>query len=267
MDVEVGKADDRLAAAMTPAAGADLARPPPRSRQRRGARLHTAGDRRRVKSGERASLLFAAVRDKVWYDPLLGVPRPCALPGQLRARGRPRLLRAQGGAAGRGAAGRRRPYAAGLRRRAEPRAVRRPARAVVGGTDLFVQHGYCSVHLDGRWLKATPAFNVELCDRFVVPGRFRRSERRAHARVHVRRHPAHGVRADPRQLRRPPSGPDPDRPRPTYGRVAPGAGVADHAFVAPVDTGEASQHAPVDPSGSIRLSTSTMLLLTSEVAR
>ena len=38
-------------------------------------------------------------------------------------------------------------------------------------------------------------------------------------------------------------------------RGAPGAGVADHAFVAPVDTGEASQHAPVDPSGSIRLST------------
>ncbi|WP_206475254.1 transglutaminase family protein, partial [Dietzia sp. KRD202] len=42
-------------------------------------------------------------------------------------------------------------------------------RAVMGGTDLFVYHGYCSVYIDGRWLKATPAFNVELCERFGVP--------------------------------------------------------------------------------------------------
>lgn len=37
------------------------------------------------------------------------------------------------------------------------------------GTDLFAFHGYTEIYLDGRWLKATPAFNRELCDRFGVP--------------------------------------------------------------------------------------------------
>ncbi len=31
------------------------------------------------------------------------------------------------------------------------------------GTDLLVFHGYCELHLGGRWVAATPAFNVELC--------------------------------------------------------------------------------------------------------
>lgn len=33
------------------------------------------------------------------------------------------------------------------------------------GTDLFRYHGYTEVWLDGRWIKATPAFNRELCDK------------------------------------------------------------------------------------------------------
>jgi transglutaminase-like putative cysteine protease len=33
-------------------------------------------------------------------------------------------------------------------------------------TDVFYWHGYTSIHLDGQWLKATPAFNVELCEKF-----------------------------------------------------------------------------------------------------
>ena len=33
-------------------------------------------------------------------------------------------------------------------------------------TDVFIWHGYADLWLDGRWRKATPAFNVELCDRF-----------------------------------------------------------------------------------------------------
>jgi transglutaminase-like putative cysteine protease len=36
------------------------------------------------------------------------------------------------------------------------------------GTDLFVYHGYSELHLDGRWIKATPAFNLSLCQRFRV---------------------------------------------------------------------------------------------------
>ena len=33
-------------------------------------------------------------------------------------------------------------------------------------TDVFIWHGYTEVWLEGAWRKATPAFNVELCDRF-----------------------------------------------------------------------------------------------------
>ncbi len=33
-------------------------------------------------------------------------------------------------------------------------------------TDLFYWHGYTDILLNGKWLKATPAFNVELCEKF-----------------------------------------------------------------------------------------------------
>lgn len=35
-------------------------------------------------------------------------------------------------------------------------------------TPDFLWHGYVSLKLEGRWVKATPAFNVELCRRFGV---------------------------------------------------------------------------------------------------
>ncbi len=33
-------------------------------------------------------------------------------------------------------------------------------------TDVFFWHGYTSIFLDGQWVKATPAFNRELCEKF-----------------------------------------------------------------------------------------------------
>jgi transglutaminase-like putative cysteine protease len=33
------------------------------------------------------------------------------------------------------------------------------------GTDVFYCHGYTAIRLGGQWLKATPAFNRELCDK------------------------------------------------------------------------------------------------------
>ncbi len=36
------------------------------------------------------------------------------------------------------------------------------------GTDLFVYHGYTELFLNDRWVKATPAFNRSLCERFKV---------------------------------------------------------------------------------------------------
>jgi len=40
-------------------------------------------------------------------------------------------------------------------------------RALVGG-DVFYYHGYVELELDGRWVKATPAFDLTLCERFGV---------------------------------------------------------------------------------------------------
>ncbi len=36
------------------------------------------------------------------------------------------------------------------------------------GTDLFVSHGFVEFYLEGKWVKATPAFNRELCLRHHV---------------------------------------------------------------------------------------------------
>ncbi len=36
------------------------------------------------------------------------------------------------------------------------------------GTDLFLYHGYTEFFLDDKWVKATPAFNLSLCQRFQV---------------------------------------------------------------------------------------------------
>ena len=35
-------------------------------------------------------------------------------------------------------------------------------------TDVFLFHGYTSIYLNGQWVKATPAFNVQLCERFEL---------------------------------------------------------------------------------------------------
>jgi transglutaminase-like putative cysteine protease len=36
------------------------------------------------------------------------------------------------------------------------------------GTDVFYYHGYAELHVGGGWVKATPAFDRTLCDRFGV---------------------------------------------------------------------------------------------------
>jgi transglutaminase-like putative cysteine protease len=40
-------------------------------------------------------------------------------------------------------------------------------RSLVGG-DVFYYHGYVELELQGRWVKATPAFDRPLCERFGV---------------------------------------------------------------------------------------------------
>jgi hypothetical protein len=36
------------------------------------------------------------------------------------------------------------------------------------GTDTFYYHGYTELYLRGKWVKATPAFNASLCEKFGV---------------------------------------------------------------------------------------------------
>jgi transglutaminase-like putative cysteine protease len=36
------------------------------------------------------------------------------------------------------------------------------------GTDVYIWHGYTAIWLHGAWVKATPAFNRELCDKFRI---------------------------------------------------------------------------------------------------
>jgi transglutaminase-like putative cysteine protease len=38
---------------------------------------------------------------------------------------------------------------------------------LIGG-DVFIWHSFTELHLEGRWVKATPAFNLSLCQRFGV---------------------------------------------------------------------------------------------------
>jgi len=35
-------------------------------------------------------------------------------------------------------------------------------------TDVFIWHGYTVLYLNEKWVKATPAFNIEMCERFNV---------------------------------------------------------------------------------------------------
>jgi len=41
-------------------------------------------------------------------------------------------------------------------------------RKLMDGADIFIWHGYAALYLDGAWVKATPAFNIELCEKFGV---------------------------------------------------------------------------------------------------
>jgi transglutaminase-like putative cysteine protease len=113
---------------------------------------------------ERAVSLFYAVRDQLRYDPYRV---DLSVPGM---KGSTALVQGYGWCV---------PKAAALA--AVCRAAGIPARVGYAdvrnhlsterlrqnmGSDLFVWHGYTDIWLDGQWLKATPAFNIELCDRF-----------------------------------------------------------------------------------------------------
>jgi len=115
---------------------------------------------------ERAVSLYYAVRDAVRYNPFLDFSRPEAYQasavlqaGEGFCVGKAALLAACARAAGIAARG---GFADVKNHLTTPRL------AETMGSDLFVYHGYTELLLEGRWVKATPAFNLALCQRFRV---------------------------------------------------------------------------------------------------
>lgn len=115
---------------------------------------------------ERAVRLYYAVRDEIRYDPF----KIDTTPGGFRGG---RCLEVGYGfcitkAALLAACGR----ALGIPTRVGYGDVRNhlatPKLLAIMGTDLFVYHGYTEFLIDGCWVKATPAFNIGLCERFGV---------------------------------------------------------------------------------------------------
>lgn len=116
---------------------------------------------------ERAVRLFYAVRDRIRYDPFACSPRrddyrasAVADAGRTWCVPKAGLLAAAARAAGI-------PAAVGLADVTNHLNTEKLRRAM-GGTDVFHDHGYCALWLDGRWVKAAAVFNVELCERFGV---------------------------------------------------------------------------------------------------
>ncbi|MDM8523841.1 transglutaminase-like domain-containing protein [Desulfococcaceae bacterium HSG8] len=112
--------------------------------------------------------LYYAVRDDIWYDPYY----PFYLPEHYRAsnvlksgRGfcisKASLLCALGRSCGI-------PSRVGFATVRNHLATRQLIEFL--GSDLFVFHGFNEFYIEGKWVRATPAFNAELCKKHkVVP--------------------------------------------------------------------------------------------------
>ena len=119
----------------------------------------------------KAVKLYYAVRDVIWYDPYLPFYRPehyraSNVLKKCRAFcvGKATLLCALGRVCGI-------PSRIGFATVRNHLATKQLLAFL--GSDLFVYHGFTEFHLDGKWVKATPAFNIELCKKHkVIPLEF-----------------------------------------------------------------------------------------------
>ncbi|HYG54145.1 MAG TPA: transglutaminase family protein [Burkholderiales bacterium] len=115
---------------------------------------------------EKAVSLYYAVRDEIRYNPFLD----CSTDAIFRASDV--LAAGEGFCIGKAALLAACARAARIPARVGFADVRNhltsPRLAELVGGDVYVYHGYTELHIDGRWVKATPAFNVELCRRFRV---------------------------------------------------------------------------------------------------
>jgi transglutaminase-like putative cysteine protease len=114
----------------------------------------------------RAVRLYYAVRDDIWYDPYLPFYKPehyrashVLERGRAFCIGKAALLCALGRASGI-------PSRVGFADVRNHLATRQLLEFL--GSDIFVFHGYTEFFLEDKWVKATPAFNTELCRRHRV---------------------------------------------------------------------------------------------------
>jgi transglutaminase-like putative cysteine protease len=110
--------------------------------------------------------LYATIRDTIAYDPYVDLTDPAnyrassvLAAGRGFCVGKAALLAAAARAIGLPA---RVGYADVRNHLTSPRLYR------LIGTDVFIWHSYADLFLDGRWVKATPAFDRALCDRVEV---------------------------------------------------------------------------------------------------
>lgn len=113
-----------------------------------------------------AVALYYGVRDRIWYDPYLPFYRPAHYRagkiielGRAFCIGKAALLCALARSSGI-------PARLGYADVRNHLATRQLIEFL--GSDVFVYHGYTELYLEGRWVKATPAFNVELCRKHNV---------------------------------------------------------------------------------------------------
>ena len=120
---------------------------------------------------EKAVKLYYAVRDAIWYDPYLPFYRPehyrasnVLKKGRAFCVGKATLLCALGRACGI-------PSRVGFADVRNHLATKQLLEFL--GSDLFVYHGFTEFYLNGKWRKATPAFNIQLCKKHkVIPLEF-----------------------------------------------------------------------------------------------
>jgi len=115
---------------------------------------------------ERGVALYYAVRDRIRYNPFLDFTVPsafrasdCLAAGEGFCIGKASLLAAAARAAGIPA---RIGFADVKNHLTTPRLLE------FMGRDEFIYHGFAELMLEGRWVKATPAFNLALCEKFRV---------------------------------------------------------------------------------------------------
>lgn len=116
---------------------------------------------------EQATRLFYAVRDKIRYDPYRITFDPAAYRASSVIEAgygwcipKAGLLAACARAAGI-------PAVVGLADVVN-HLTSEKLRQQMGGVNIFYDHGYAALYLNGQWIKAVPAFNIELCSRFGV---------------------------------------------------------------------------------------------------